>query len=93
MSGNYKPVFLILVTGSFLLVNCEENKTVPELLKIEYTVENVSAYGKSDGLIDLTVTGGISPYQYNWSNGSVESHEEAYSSARQGSRWYWSIIR
>lgn len=72
MSGNYKPVFFILVTGSLVLVNCEENKIDPELLKIEYTVENVSAYGKSDGSIDLTVTGGISPYQYNWSNGSVE---------------------
>ena len=49
---------------------CEIKQTGPEKLKIEYIVENVSFFNGDDGAIDLTVTGGVSPYSYNWSNGS-----------------------
>jgi gliding motility-associated-like protein len=31
---------------------------------------NVSCFGYNDGNIDLTITGGIQPYTYLWSNGS-----------------------
>jgi uncharacterized protein (TIGR02145 family) len=59
-----------LVFISLLLAQCEKKNNVPELLKIDYTVKDVTANGKSDGSIDLTVSGGVTPYEYYWSNGS-----------------------
>jgi uncharacterized protein (TIGR02145 family) len=72
VSAIYKSGIYILVFGSLLLTHCEKKNTDPELLMLDYTVKDVSAYGKSDGSIDLTVSGGVLPYQYDWSNGSVE---------------------
>jgi len=72
MSEIYKSGIYVLVIVILLLAQCEEDKTVPEVLELAYTVTDVSAYGRSDGSIDLTVSGGVLPYQYNWSDGSVE---------------------
>ncbi len=33
-------------------------------------VENVTCAGDADGLIDITIVGGTSPYSFNWSNGA-----------------------
>ncbi len=40
-------------------------------LFISYKGENVSAHGKSDGTINLTVVGGTGPYSYNWNTGDT----------------------
>lgn len=72
MSEIYKPGIYVLVVLSLLLVQCEKKNTPTQMLQLDYTVINVSEYGKSDGSIDLSVSGGEPPYQYNWSNGSVE---------------------
>jgi len=37
--------------------------------------DNVSCYGASDGSIDLTVNGGVSPYIYSW-NGGTDSTQD-----------------
>ncbi|MCA1806818.1 MAG: gliding motility-associated C-terminal domain-containing protein, partial [Actinobacteria bacterium] len=44
----------------------------PALLEISNTVEDVLCNGGNDGSIDLTVTGGVAPYSYSWSNGSSD---------------------
>ncbi|MCD6367234.1 MAG: right-handed parallel beta-helix repeat-containing protein, partial [Bacteroidales bacterium] len=38
---------------------------------ISFTTTDVSCYGFNDGVIDLTVIGGSSPYTFNWSNGAT----------------------
>lgn len=40
----------------------------PPVLSGNYITSNVICYGTSTGGVDLTVTGGTSPYSYNWSN-------------------------
>jgi hypothetical protein len=34
-------------------------------------VTNVSCYGGQDGVIDISVSGGITPYNFNWDNGAI----------------------
>lgn len=48
-----------------------DNATVtsPTLLVGSATGVNVSCYGLSDGSIDLTVSGGVAPYTFIWTNG------------------------
>ncbi|MBT3622305.1 MAG: T9SS type B sorting domain-containing protein [Flavobacteriales bacterium] len=44
--------------------------TEPNLLTISFTKINVSNCLAADGSIDVTISGGTTPYYYNWSNGS-----------------------
>lgn len=47
-----------------------------EILELTLIPTHVTTFGVSDGAIDLSVSGGTSPYQYLWSNG--ETTEDIY---------------
>ncbi len=49
---------------------------------------NISCFEVKDGSIDLTVTGGVPPYEYQWSNGAFT---EDIGELEPGS--YWVIVR
>jgi len=42
----------------------------PEAIEIEPAVVN-STCGQANGAVEITIMGGVSPYTYNWSNGST----------------------
>lgn len=65
--------FVIIV---IVIVGCDKSSTkpIPNQLIITMEATHVRFYNYSDGAIDLTVSGGTSPYQYLWSNG--ESTED-----------------
>ncbi|NJB86986.1 hypothetical protein GGR26_002763 [Lewinella marina] len=46
----------------------EAKITEPAPLSTATTVTNVSCNGGSDGTVDLSVSGGVAPYTFNWSN-------------------------
>ncbi|OFY34796.1 MAG: hypothetical protein A2275_02370 [Bacteroidetes bacterium RIFOXYA12_FULL_35_11] len=43
----------------------------PDLLQISGTTSNILCFGQTTGQIDITVSGGTSPFLYGWSNGSI----------------------
>jgi gliding motility-associated-like protein len=43
----------------------------PSKLTISHTYKNVNCYGENNGSVDLTVNGGTSPYNYNWTSGQT----------------------
>jgi uncharacterized repeat protein (TIGR01451 family) len=54
---------------------CEVSEKIvikqPRVLRANGEVTNVTCHNQKDGSIDLTVTGGTSPYIFEWSNGAA----------------------
>ena len=40
---------------------------------VTVTTEDISCFGMGDGFVDIQTTGGVGPYDFNWSNGQIES--------------------
>jgi SprB-like repeat protein/type IX secretion system substrate protein len=68
-------IFFNLISGSHSvrvkdLNGCEQISTIsitePEKIEIILESTNRTVCGQANGLIDISVTGGILPYQYNW---------------------------
>lgn len=64
--------FTVQVTDA---VNCQQTAsgvvTQPALLQAATAVDNVTCHGLANGAIELTVTGGTTPYGFTWSNGAT----------------------
>ncbi len=72
ISGLSAGVYSVTVTDN---VNCVQNVdavvTQPALLQAATAPDNVTCFGFNNGAIELTVTGGTTPYAFAWSNGAV----------------------
>jgi uncharacterized protein (TIGR02145 family) len=64
-----KNICQILFLSILLFLSCKDEVIEPDPLLFSFNVKHVSVYGENDGRIELTVTGGIPPYKYEWSNG------------------------
>ncbi len=47
------------------------NITEPPALNSTISARNVSCFGIADGIVDVSVSGGVPPYSYNWLDGST----------------------
>jgi gliding motility-associated-like protein len=66
-SGNY----VVSVTDANQCIEIySANVISPPKIEIDYSLNNVSCYGNTDGNVILNISGGTIPYVYNWSNGS-----------------------
>lgn len=51
------------------------NISEPAAITVTADITHVSCYNGSDGSVDLTVSGGISPYTYSWNNGLYNTED------------------
>lgn len=60
---------LFLLCLVFIMVFCEKEEQIPyEPMILQSTVHQISEFGLNDGRIDISITGGESPYNFEWSN-------------------------
>lgn len=72
ISNLYAGTYLLTITGSNgCTLDTILTVTHPDTLNISYIASPANCYQQSSGEIDATVSGGIPPYIYFWSNGSV----------------------
>ncbi|MBI4646926.1 MAG: gliding motility-associated C-terminal domain-containing protein [Bacteroidia bacterium] len=65
-------IYTVTVTDSNLVAaTASVTITEPADITASITSTDVNCFGGNDGLADLTVAGGITPYSYLWSNSSV----------------------
>jgi gliding motility-associated-like protein len=88
---------LALTVGTYHLIvkdanNCETTKditlTQPPVFGLQLSATNITCQspGFNNGSVNLTVSGGAGPYNYNWSNGSIN---EDISGLTQG---YYKVV-
>ena len=79
---NQDPTGLAANTYSVTVTDdngCTETTTTtvsePSAISLSSTVVNVNCNGLSNGSIDLTVSGGVSPYSYSWDNSAGSNQD------------------
>lgn len=74
-----------LAAGSYHVTITDNNNCVhrdtfsitqPNAIQVSKVVKDITCFGNTDGSITLTVTGGVTPYSYVWSNGDTSAKTE-----------------
>ncbi len=91
--GQGKYSFIASGVGSCVLFSDTIEIIEPPTATISYTKKDISCYGKSDGVINLSVSGGVQPFQYYWldSISGYSSFSKDISSLNLGK--YWCFVR
>jgi|GEM_PF-1830490 len=76
--------YYLTVTSSSGCISREKRKVIGVFTKpkVKGIVTSPTCYGDSDGTVDLTVTGGIPPYTYAWSNGATTQNASGLSKGK-----------
>ncbi len=75
-AGNYS---VIVTDSNGCSANTNASITEPAALNLTSNTTDVSCNGGDDGSIVLSITGGTSPYSYQWSNGSTSRNQSKLS--------------
>lgn len=79
------PIFSNLGPGEYQVTVMDDNECIgitaveiyePAVLEVSLDSTDVLCYGESTGTITTTVTGGVGPYRYIWSGGSLVSNAQ-----------------
>jgi len=68
MSGNYQ---VTITDANLCTLVYPVTINQPNQIALSTTIINLSCFKSNDGVIDVTVAGGVSPYTYYWSNGTT----------------------
>ncbi len=70
MKKSISIVLMIVISVAF--IRCQKEKIFEGApIELSYILSHVSEYGAGDGEIDLSVSGGVPPYGFFWSNGKT----------------------
>jgi gliding motility-associated-like protein len=73
-AGNYS---LLITDANGCTSTLDAQIGQPDELLATFSIENVDCFGGDDGLISVDVSGGTTPYQYNWDGpGTFSSNDE-----------------
>ena len=87
VSGLEEGTYVVTVTDANGCTHTDSiTLTDPEPMVIQsfpttYNGYNISCFGQSDGLINISVSGGLSPYTFDWSNGQTTEDIDSLSAA------------
>ena len=67
-AGTYS---LTLTDGNSCLATATTTLTQPSAVVLNATVQNVGCFGGGNGAVDITVNGGVFPYNFNWTTSAT----------------------
>lgn len=66
-----QPAKANFLPGNGLSDNLDQKINIPETIHLAFTTVSTSCSNSTDGSIDVYITGGMEPYTYLWSDGSI----------------------